>query len=60
MNKNEPTDLKHSRWQNYTIDNKDYPVVVIKQDEKKTTTSNLADIVLSGNKNNEIDKYYCK
>ncbi len=36
-----------------TIDNKDYPVVVIKQDEKKTTTSNLADIVLSGNKNNE-------
>lgn len=36
-----------------TIDNKDYPIVVVKQEEKKTTTENLADIVLSGTKNNE-------
>lgn len=36
-----------------TIDNKDYPVVVVKQEEKKITTNNLADIKLSGKKNNE-------
>lgn len=36
-----------------TIDNKDYPVVVVKQEEKKITTDNLAEIVLSGKKNNE-------
>ncbi len=36
-----------------TIDNKDYPVVVVKQEEKKITTDNLADIKLSGKKNNE-------
>ena len=36
-----------------TIDNKDYPVVVVKQEEKKKTTDNLADIKLSGKKNNE-------
>lgn len=36
-----------------TIDNKDYPIVVVKQEAKKTNTSNLADIVLSGKKNNE-------
>ncbi|MBO5479053.1 MAG: efflux RND transporter permease subunit [Clostridia bacterium] len=36
-----------------TIDNKDYPVVVVKQEEKKTMTDNLASIVLSGKKNNE-------
>lgn len=36
-----------------TIDNKDYPVVVVKQEEKKITTDTLASIVLSGKKNNE-------
>lgn len=36
-----------------TIDNKDYPVVVVKQEEKKITTDNLAEILLSGKKNNE-------
>lgn len=36
-----------------TIDNKDYPVIVVKQAEKKITTDNLASIVLSGKKNNE-------
>lgn len=36
-----------------TIDNKDYPIVVVKQEEKKTNTNNLEDIVLTGNKNNE-------
>lgn len=36
-----------------TIDNKDYPVVVVKQEEKKITIDNLADIKLSGKKNNE-------
>ena len=36
-----------------TIDNKDYPVIVVKQEEKKITTDNLASIVLSGKKNNE-------
>lgn len=36
-----------------TIENKDYPVVVVKQEEKKTTTDNLGAIKLSGKKNNE-------
>lgn len=36
-----------------TIDNKDYPVVVVKQEEKKITTDNLEGILLSGKKNNE-------
>ncbi len=36
-----------------TIDNKDYPVVVVKQEEKKITTKNLESITLSGKKNNE-------
>lgn len=36
-----------------TIDNKDYPVVVVKQDKKKITTDNLASITLTGKKNNE-------
>ncbi len=36
-----------------SIENKDYPVVVVKQEQKKTTTDNLASIKLSGKKNNE-------
>lgn len=36
-----------------TIENKDYPVVVVKQEEKKITTDNLESIVLSGKKDNK-------
>ena len=36
-----------------SIENKEYPVVIVKQEEKKTTTDNLASIPLSGKKNNE-------
>lgn len=36
-----------------TIDNKDYPVIVAKQEQKKITNENLNEIILSGTKNNE-------
>lgn len=38
---------------NVTIDNKEYPVIVIKKEEDKLTKDNIGDIELSGNKNNE-------
>lgn len=36
-----------------TIENKDYPVVVVKQEEKKTMADTLSSMVLTGSKNNE-------
>lgn len=36
-----------------TVDNKDYPIIVAKPEAKIVTNENLADIILSGNKNNE-------
>lgn len=36
-----------------TIDSKDYPVVVVKSEQKKTTENNLADLELDGKENQE-------
>lgn len=36
-----------------TIDDKEYPIIVTKPEEKKITNENLSDIILSGKKNNE-------
>jgi len=36
-----------------TIDSKDYPIIVVKPEERKVTNENLKDIVLEGKKNNE-------
>ena len=36
-----------------TVDNKDYPIIVVKPEEKRVTNENLSEIILEGKKNNE-------
>ncbi len=36
-----------------TVDNKDYPIIVVKPEEKRVTSENVNSIILEGKKNNE-------